>query len=263
MREVAPELENRVVGMSYDDEFKYAVAISWNENENRAVVEYATVTDGVVGKFGSISEGFTFDFTNTYESDISVELELSGNKTLNGADVGELEFSFSIYEANSSFTKGNLIRTVTNKGGLIDFGAISFSAAGVYYMVANENATSIGGITIDTTEYHITVSVEKFIDADGTTRLKISRAYPVVVANGSTVNVGATGLDFNNVYTVTGSEDVIIKGVKTLIGRPLREGEFVFGLYADADCTILIESVTNKADGTFAFSPITFTPDYL
>lgn len=263
MREIAPELEDRVIGMSYDEEFKYAVAISWSEDENCAVVEYATITDGVVGEFGAITDGFTFDFTNTYEEGVSVELEFSGNKTLNGSDVGALEFSFSIYEANSAFGKGELIRTVTNKGGLIDFGSVSFTAPGVYYFVANENATTLGGIAIDSTEYHITVSVEKIIANDGTTRLEITSAYPIVVANGTTVNVGATGLDFDNVYTVTGSEDVVIEGIKTLIGRPLREGEFTIGLYEDAACTLLIESVTNKADGTFAFLPLTFTPSDL
>ena len=34
---------------------------------------------------------------------------------------------------------------------------------------------------------------------------------------------------------------------------------FTFGLYRDAACTELIETVTNHANGTFTFSPITYT----
>ena len=263
MREIAPVLEDRVIGMNYDESFKYAISISWNENENCAVAEYATITDGIVGAFAPLYDSFTFEHVNTYESDVSVELELSGNKTLSGADVENFTFSFGLYKAATTFVKGGLVRTVTNKGGVIDFGALSFTATGVYHFIASEEATALGGITIDTTEYRISVRVEKFIDSDGTTRLKIAGGYPMVTAQDSTVNVGADGLDFDNTYTVKGSEDVVIKGIKKLIGRPLAEGEFTVGLYADAACTVLIESVTNKADGGFAFSPLTYTPSDL
>jgi len=263
MREIAPSVENRVVGMHYDESWIYAISIQWNDTENKADVSYAPIENGQIGSYSAYpATGFVFEHTNTYEDDVKVELDLSGKKTLNGRDeLGGRVFNFSLYESSAAFVKGNLIKTVSNNGNNIAFENIPFTTPGVYYMVAKENVPDpqMGGISIDTIEYHITVEIEKFPDTDGTTRLRLVQGYPTVVAYGTSDNVGVEGLNFNNLYTVSGSGNVTIGGKKFLGGRALVAEEFTIGLYRDADCTDKIETVTNRADGTFSFSTIPYT----
>ena len=260
LREIAPSAENRVVGMHYDESWLYAVEITWDTQNNTAVLRYAPIENGTVGAYETYVEGATvFNHLNTYEQDVKVTLELSGEKTLNGGtDLGGREFSFSLYQSTAAFVPGTLIGTVENSGNTIAFGDVVFTAPGVYYMVAKENASTLGGITVDGAEYHITVEVEKFVDTDGTTRLRIVTGYPSVVKYGTSDNVGADGLDFNNLYIISGSEDVTISGHKTLVGRELIAGEFEFGLYQGST---LLQSVRNLTNGSFVFAPIAYTAD--
>ena len=260
MREIAPAVENRVVGMNYDESWIYAIEITWNDETNQAVVKYAPIENDVIGTYALYEESLALEHTNTYESNVSVDIDLTGSKTLNGGnDLGGRSFSFTLYESTAAFVKGDTIQTVSNNGNSISFTDVTFTAPGVYYMVAQEDATNLGGITVDATEYHITVEVEKYSDANGTTRLRITDGYPVVVPYGTADDVGADGLNFNNTYTVSGFGEVAIGGKKELNGRALVAEEFEIGLYSDADCQNLIESVKNRADGTFSFSAITYT----
>ena len=70
-----------------------------------------------------------------------------------------------------------------------------------------------------------------------------------------------TSLDFVNSYAVSGNATVQLSGIKTLNGKVLGEGEFSFLLYeADASFGIhagAVQTVTNNADGTIRFAPIT------
>jgi len=263
LREAAPGAANRVVGMHYDDSWIYEIEITWDDVANQAVVRYTTIENGQIqqNNWAPYIEGTTvLEHTNTYEQNVSVEIDLSGKKTLNGKDdLGGREFSFSLYKATAAFVKGDLIKTVTNSGNTIAFNDISFTAPGVYYLVAKEDASNLSGITVDATEYHITVEIEKFVDTDGVTRLRVVDGYPTVVAFGTSIDVGENNLNFANTYTVTSSGSVTFGGKKVLNGRALVAGEFAIGLYSDAACTQLIESVFNKADGTFAFKTITYT----
>lgn len=68
--------------------------------------------------------------------------------------------------------------------------------------------------------------------------------------------------EFDNIYDsekVVENTSVKFSGTKTLTGRTLAEGEFSFVL-KDADGNV-IETVTNNADGTFAFSEIEYVYD--
>ncbi len=261
MREIAPAKENRVVGMNYDESWIYAIQITWNEQENKADVMYAPIENDQIGTYTAyVENSFTFEHTNTYETDVKVEIDLTGTKTLNGGmDLGGREFSFSLYESTAAFVTGKKLAEVENNGNTISIENIPFTAPGVYYMVLKENASTLGGISIDPTEYHITVEIEKFTDTDGTTRLQLVQGYPTVIRYGTSEDVGINGLDFNNIYTVIGDGSVTIGGEKVLDGRAMAAGEFTIGLYKDADCTQEIETTANKADGTFAFSKITYT----
>jgi len=265
LREVAPSTENRVVGMRYDESWIYAIRITWDDVNHEAVTEYAVINNGVVGTYLPYSrEQVKFTHTNAFENDVNVGINLKGKKTLNNNELlGGREFSFSLYHSTPAFVSGELIETVENNGNNISFSEVKFTQAGIYYMVAVENASTLGGITIDPTVYHITVEVENFTDTDGTTRLRIVDGYPIVVAFGNSTNVGVNDLNFNNTYTVTGSEDVVIQGIKKLTGKILNANDFKIGLYSDSGCQNLIESVNNLADGSFTFTKLTYTADDL
>ena len=65
---------------------------------------------------------------------------------------------------------------------------------------------------------------------------------------------------FVNTYTATDGA-IIIKGVKTLTGRNLVDGEFSFTLYNASEEWVgdtAVQTVYNGADGTFAFDEMTF-----
>ena len=139
---------------------------------------------------------------------------------------------------------------------------LTFDKVGTYHYkwteVAPANATldpitgkyTLNGIRYDTAEYHITITVSDN-GAGGLTAQsvmhKVGLQSPV------------TSADFVNTYTVTGSGDVTIGGKKILDGRKLVAGEFTFGLYSDVLCQNAVETTTNNADGTFAFSTLTYT----
>lgn len=274
LRELAPEVEDRVVGMHYDESWFGAVRITWDDAENTAVTEYADIKNGVVGDYRAYdAQTDRFVHVNTYESDeeIGAELELSGTKTLNGkTDLGGREFSFNLYETTAAFViKGDAIQTVTNNKNAIVFDSIKLNTVGLHYFSVKENPSELGGIANDENHYHITVLVEKFVDTDGVTRLRIAEGYPVIHSYGDNESVARDALDFDNTYTVSGDATVEISGKKTLLGRPMLNGEFRFALVevADADGTeldnaeIIVAENGSAENGvaTFTFEPITYT----
>ncbi len=273
LREMAPDLANRVIGMHYDESWIGAFNITWDDAENVAITEYAPIENGSVGSYSEYDRNdVEIIHTNTFESpdEFAPEIILSGNKTLNGGnDLGGREFSFSLYQTTAAFViQGDAIQTVTNNGNAITFAGIKLDKVGLHYFSVKENSTNLGGVTIDENHYHITVLVEKFVDTDGTTRLRVAEGYPIIHAYGSNDSVAADQLNFNNIYTLSGETSVTIDGTKILEGRPLLNGEFRFSLVqvADANGTEMnnpFTSVTENsiaANGTagFSFAPITY-----
>ncbi len=139
---------------------------------------------------------------------------------------------------------------------------LTFDKVGTYHYkwteIAPDGATldpatgkyTLNGISYDNAVYHITITVSD----NGTGGLT---AQTVIHKVG--VQNPVTSADFVNTYTVTGSGDVTIGGKKILNGRRLVAGEFTIGLYSDVLCQNAIETTTNNADGTFAFSKLTYT----
>ena len=131
--------------------------------------------------------------------------------------------------------------------------ALDFSKAGTYHYRFTEVIPEGGntkGMTYDTSEYHITVTVTDGGNGEleaATTIHKVGEAAPV------------NNVTFTNAYTVTGEGSATIGGKKELSGRALAAGEFTIGLYSDAACENEIETTTNRADGTFSFTPIPYT----
>ena len=276
LREIAPEIPDRVVGMSYDVRWLYAIRITWDSVNHKAVTEYAPIENGQVGTYAPyIRQDVTFTHTNVFTPGVesTPAIELSGTKTMTG-DTTELNgrvFSFSIYNADATFNpQGQALQTVNNSGSTVAFKPITFDTPGVKHLVVKENTTDLGGVTADSTEYHVTILVEKYNDGD-ITKLRVADGYPVVVKYG-TGNVATDKLDFANKYTVTGETDITISGTKTMTGRPLLLGGFKFRLteVADANGTALaggtvLETENGHANSSnaaqFHFPAITYTEE--
>ncbi len=271
LREIAPAVENRVVGMHYDESWIAAIHITWNSTNHKAVVQYASVEGSTVGAFEDTNASvLTFRHTNTYESGVTTApIVFSGIKTLNGKnDLGGRVFRFSLFRTSAAFVIQETLETVENNGNAIRFSGITFDAPGMYYLSVKEEATTLGGVQVDTSHYHIAVLVEKYVDAEGVTRLQVANGYPQVVRYGAgdvQHTVAADQVNFNNLYTLSGTTSVTIEGTKTLTGRPMLGGEFTFGLVqvADANGTALpgglrLQAENGAAGGNSA--PIRFAP---
>ena len=271
LREIAPAVENRVVGMRYDESWIAAVRITWDVENNVAVAEYASVTGGDWTPYTENETVFTH--TNTYEPNVysTPEIVLSGVKTLNGSnDLGGREFSFSLYKTTAAFViQGEALQTVKNSGNAITFDGIAYTTPGLHYLSVKEDASDLGGITTDERHYHITVLVEKYTGTDGTTRLRVAEGYPHIAAYGETGEVAADALNFNNRYGVSGTAEVVLEGTKTLTGRQMLASEFRFRLeeVADENGTALTDGAVLYAEnGTaidgaavFRFEPIVYS----
>lgn len=125
----------------------------------------AGFTTEKIGDTGTITKDqtATASFTNTYKAK-SVDVTLKGNKTMNGKNLSEGEFSFII-------TGDKVVgkKTVNNKAdGSLDFDTYKFEEAGIYTFVVKEVNDGRDGINYDNTVYNITVTVTD----DGSGELK-------------------------------------------------------------------------------------------
>ncbi len=198
-------------------------------------------------------------FTNTYRAS-SVTAGLSGKKTLNGRSLKAGEFTFLLYAADANFNvKGDVLQSVQNKADkTFTFSHLTFTSAGVYrYLVKESTAVKLGGVTYDSNAFRVTVTVTD----DGTGKLTASVSYQKQTAGGAVTSV--SGMEFVNSYSA-GYTYVSFSGNKTLYGRTLKAKDFAFELYqADANFNTIgtaRETVTNEADGSFAFQSRAFDP---
>lgn len=196
-------------------------------------------------------------FINSYEITGGSSVELEGKKTLNGRDMVDGEFTFELYETDETFeVSGNADRIAVNTDGKFGF-TLDYSAGDVgktfYYVVKEKNAgATVDGVSYSTLEYRITVVVED----NGKGGIKTTAT---IKKNGEDAAI----LDFVNEYKAD-KTTVDFEGHKTLTGiRELQENDFIFDLYnADETFAIdgsVVQSVKNKADGSFKFSNVELT----
>lgn len=137
--------------------------------------------------------------------------------------------------------------TVQNDAdGVVDFGSIEFTEAGVYTYKITESG-SMPGVTNDTGTKIVTVTVTD----DGSGKLT------------ATVDPsGAVQFTFTNTYKTPPTDSSVTDTIpvnKELTGHDLEEGKFTFEL-KDEDGKV-VATATNNADGTVTFPPITFTKE--
>ena len=179
------------------------------------------------------NETVLLDVVNTYNVN-STSVILEGTKTLTGRDLKGNEFAFLVYENSVVVSTGE-----NAADGTITFRPITYTAAGVYTYTIVEVKGGEEGITYDSTEYTVTVTVTD----DGNGNLIASVAYPV------------GGVAFHNTHTPE-PVDVVFEGTKALTGRTLRDNEFSFVVY---EGTSIVTTGEAAANGTIVFKPITYT----
>lgn len=186
-------------------------------------------------------------FVNEYgTNDAVVSVNATKAIVANGLEAPALndgDFSFTI----SADTEGAPLpdeTTVTNRGGNVSFGPMTFTKA----MLGDEMSKKF--------DYTISESGSK----SGVTN-DSAKSFSVTVTDdgrGSLIAEVSGPVSFANTYAVAPlsysvSQDVSVK--KELAGRDLREGEFSFELLEGDD---VVATATNAADGTVTFPKLTY-----
>lgn len=240
-----------VDGITYSSQ-EYHVIVKVTDNGIGGIEARATLADGITGVSG-------LNFTNTYQA-AATKATFEGNKTLEGSRrLKANDFTFDLYRTTENFViDGVALQSVQNdQNGNFSFEEVEFVTAGTYRFLVKENSQNpIGGVTYDTSQYHITVQV---VD-NGKGQLKVSET-KIQKVNGESVQ-DVTGIAFTNQYKATDAT-VSLRGEKTLNGRELSEGEFKFLLYATNSDFVVAEDAQemvalNQEDGTFTFDACTF-----
>ncbi len=247
IKEIVPNIETAIVGMTYNTTTSYTANIKWDNSKTEPEYSVANVNGTPV-------------ITNTYNSNMTTpEITLSGIKTLNGGNLRNGDtFSFELYETDADFNlSGHSVlqtKSVNATNNSITFSSLSFSTTGTKYLVIREKngGEVIDGVSYDVTEYHIIVEVIKEFNGDSV----VLKNDKVIVHKSGAANVETDEINFNNTYTISDVEQVILKGKKSITGRTLIANGFEFGLFDEQGG--LIEKVKNAADGTFAFSQLHF-----
>ncbi|NIB83986.1 Cna B-type domain-containing protein [Streptococcus sp. CCUG 71758] len=203
--------------------------------DSKTVTAKVTVTDDGHGKLTAV---VSYDnderhFENTYKA-ANAKANLEVTKKLTGRELKADEFEFTLTDQD-----GNVKETVKNdKDGNVKFSELEFDKAGTYTYKIAEKAGTATGIQYDTKTITATVTVAD----NGKGVLEATVAY-----DGEKV--------FENTYTPAGATSVTLGAKKVLEGKNLEAGKYSFVL-KEGDKEL--ETVTNAADGTVTFSPISY-----
>mgnify|MGYP000961589231 FL=1 len=206
--------------------------VTYDSLEVKVTVE---VTDDGEGKLtANVTYPADKEFNNSYGAS-KTPAPLAVKKTLTGRELKADEFEFTLTDQD-----GNVKETVKNdKDGNVKFSALSFDKAGTFTYKIAELYLPATGITYDTKTITATVTVTD----NGKGVLEATVSYDDEKA-------------FENTYTPAGATSVTLGAKKVLEGKDLEAGKYSFEL-KKADGTV-VETVTNAADGTVTFSPISY-----
>ena len=172
---------------------------------------------------------------NPLNIDIAVSKELSGNRL---EKLKQDEFEFILKSED-----GREIQKVRNsESGEIVFRNVNFTEKGTYNFVIVEvnGGKTINGVRYDNKEINITVKVTD----DGKGNLTSEVSYP------------NNEKRFINEYIPAEKTIVTLGAKKVLEGKALEEGKYSFELKDEKDK--VLQTVTNKADGTISFAGIEY-----
>ncbi len=236
--------------------------------------EYAAATGELTINWVGLTDN-RVEFVNDY--DTNAEATITGKKVMEGRDLQEGEtYSFSVYKQDDVLfdDEGNV--TGTKAGAEKVFGGsvtgpddtITFDGSFEYelkrdFAIRDEAGKITGYKTEETYSYYVVEDIpEESKRAEGVTYDRTAKPVTVTVtynkATGNmeaTVAEGQSNVTFTNEYD---TEDTIgLDANKTLEGRELKQGEFIFTLSeGEGQDTLNIAkaSVTNAANGTVKFA---------
>jgi pilin isopeptide linkage protein len=220
-------------------------------------VEDVTVTvtdqlDGTLKAEVNYANGARPEFVNTYTTEDGKAI-LHVKKALHGRDMKADEFSFTLKDA-----QGNVIETITAPAATmknqvaeanLSFSELNFTEEGTYNYTIQEVVGNKGGITYDSKEIAVVITV---VD-DNRGHLNATVTYD-----------GAAEVpQFDNYYE-TKAAKAQLEANKTLNGRAIKNGEFTFTLTATNDEAryVLPETEETVNNGTkVVFSELTFAEE--
>lgn len=249
LKESIPVGEAPIPGMVYDQSV-YTVTVTTTAENGKLVSTVSFTKDGQ-----SVDAPA---FTNRMDLE-PLEIKPVVNKEVLNAPVVTETFQFLLEQTTGSFVPGSMPnghrQTVTvgpdqmvNNQATVWADPIQITQVGTYYYRWSEIPGSNPGMTYDSSIYHVTVDVG-FENGAFTKKVDIVR----VGENQHTQQMD--NVKFQNQYRNTDTEQVVFGGKKLLSGRQLLAGEFSFLLTGEG----VSQTVTNLADGTFTFAPITYT----
>ena len=232
LRQLIPQTP--AVGMVYSDK-EYVVTITVTEDAVGALSAHINIT--LNNETVAVPQ-----FTNRYTPQTAVLLP-DVKTELAGRDLRDGEFTVQIKEGDTLLVEG-----VNDEHGDIVFGsALEFTVVGDYYYDVTEVHGTLGGVSYDPIVYRLHIDVSD--NGEG-----------ALAAHYHVINTAVDVITFRNLYEAS-AVDVVVDGVKQLIGRELINEEFTFVLVEADNPHGMILSASNYADGTFRFTPITLCED--
>ena len=237
-------------GVAYDTAICYFDIVVADDGEGHLyiadVIGRQDVT--VIKDDASNTWDVTADFVNTYNSEGAVQVSLSVAKDVTddaNTGINKSGFVFELYDADEDFNIGNAPRAtvVTNAEGVAAFHDTLFTEEGTFYFVLKEAEGDNKNMEYDATVYYCTVEITSnpetsgliavgtIVDDEGNEVFSDEVEY-VPGASGAVaeIPVMAYAAEFTNTYTPD-EATAAITGTKTLTGRDLDDGEFIFELY--------------------------------
>lgn len=212
--------------------------------------------DGTLSVESSATAGAQFEFVNTYSvdptdpespTDPDAEGGVTITKVLEGRDLKEGEFQFTMTGIAGTISEGMSVSGQNDAEGNVVLGGLVFEAPGTYEFNISEVIpdTLLGGVTYDGHIYTALANVKD--NGDGT----LSVAW--TVSNGTET---VDQITFTNTYKADAVGNVILQATKKLEGRDLKDGEFTFQL-KDENGEVISEAA-NTVNGSVRFDALSF-----
>lgn len=210
------------------------------------------------------------EFKNTYSAKTETPLTLEATKKLTGRPMADDEFKFALSYAGHD----EVLLNVTNKGGKVEFGPLTYTTKSLAKLVEEDKASLDASSGKPTwTIHYIAAEQTGELPAGVSATVSAIDAYVTVVDNGdgaltATVGYGDAGNEFANAYTAAPVEASLVgkKNLQVPDGLTPADitGKFTFTVTGEEGAPMPANaSVTNDAKGKVDFGKITFTLDDL
>ena len=246
------EIEGVIGGITYDELTGY-FDVQVSDVNMDGYLEFSHVT-GTAGAEASWDDArgvycVTMTFSNHYAPTGSAAVSIPIRKTVedkSGQSHTAGGFTFELYTPEGQLLQTSQSTSASGETGLrLVYEAAQAGQTFTYIVKETGGGTVEGAMTYDATEHTIRVTVTDNLDGTVSAEADVQE------------------LCFKNVYDPQ-DVAVLFNGTKTLEGRDLREGEFVFQLYrTDSGFETAQEvqpafTAANSANGTFSFGPLIY-----